>query len=143
MSENDQRKLGLQALSQYLTKPQNVNILEKNIHQAVTSDYDYTTILYQVIGDIISGRKLNDILNSLKSGTVGWEHESFAQFKKELDEQDQFSENPIEIVEGVEKCNKCKSTRVFSYSIQTRSADEGMTTFCSCMACGAKWTHSG
>lgn len=36
-------------------------------------------------------------------------------------------------------CRKCKSTDVSSMMIQTRSADEGMTTFFECNACHCKW----
>jgi hypothetical protein len=41
-------------------------------------------------------------------------------------------------------CNKCKHNkleynRVVYYQLQTRSADEPMTTFCECLTCGAKF----
>lgn len=36
-------------------------------------------------------------------------------------------------------CNKCKKQTVEYYQMQTRSADEPMTTFCTCMTCGARW----
>ena len=36
-------------------------------------------------------------------------------------------------------CSKCKATTVAVEQKQTRSADEGMTVFCRCMACGHKW----
>jgi DNA-directed RNA polymerase subunit M/transcription elongation factor TFIIS len=141
---SEQRELGAQALGECVTKPQNVTILEKCVYDAVkNSNYEYLTVLYQVIGDILAGKRLNDVVKSVKMGQIGWEHVDYTQHKRELDEQDKFSENPIEIEEGVEKCKNCKSTRVYSYSLQTRSADEGMSTYCNCMQCGAKWTHTG
>lgn len=36
-------------------------------------------------------------------------------------------------------CNKCKSNNCSYYQLQTRSADEPMTTFVSCNDCGKKW----
>jgi DNA-directed RNA polymerase subunit M/transcription elongation factor TFIIS len=36
-------------------------------------------------------------------------------------------------------CNKCKSQKTTYYQLQTRSADEPMTTFVTCMNCGKKW----
>ena len=36
-------------------------------------------------------------------------------------------------------CGKCKSNKVSYYQLQTRSADEPMTTFCSCLDCGKRW----
>uniref|UniRef100_A0A7S3MYM1 TFIIS-type domain-containing protein n=1 Tax=Strombidium inclinatum TaxID=197538 RepID=A0A7S3MYM1_9SPIT len=37
------------------------------------------------------------------------------------------------------QCNKCKSHNVTFYLQQTRSADEPMTQFCTCMECGKQW----
>tara|TARA_Y100000389_G_C17463214_1_gene523363 strand:+ start:3339 stop:3851 length:513 start_codon:yes stop_codon:yes gene_type:complete len=36
-------------------------------------------------------------------------------------------------------CRKCKSTRCSYYQLQTRSADEPMTTFVTCIDCGSRW----
>tara|TARA_B100001093_G_C26609470_1_gene919530 strand:- start:212 stop:730 length:519 start_codon:yes stop_codon:yes gene_type:complete len=37
------------------------------------------------------------------------------------------------------KCGKCKSNECTYYQMQTRSADEPMTTFVNCMNCGNRW----
>ena len=39
-------------------------------------------------------------------------------------------------------CGKCKEKRVSYYQLQTRSADEPLTTFCTCEACGNRWKFS-
>lgn len=36
-------------------------------------------------------------------------------------------------------CRKCKGNQCTYYQLQTRSADEPMTTFCSCILCGNRW----
>lgn len=36
-------------------------------------------------------------------------------------------------------CGKCKSKRCSYYQLQTRSADEPMTTFVTCIECGNRW----
>lgn len=41
--------------------------------------------------------------------------------------------------EGLLTCGKCKSKKTNYVSAQTRSADEPMTHFCSCYACGHRW----
>ena len=41
--------------------------------------------------------------------------------------------------EGVFKCAKCKLKKTSYYQMQTRSADEPMTTFVSCINCGNRW----
>lgn len=37
------------------------------------------------------------------------------------------------------KCWKCKKRKCTYYELQTRSADEPMTTFVSCLSCGNHW----
>ena len=37
------------------------------------------------------------------------------------------------------KCGKCKKRKVTYYQKQTRSADEPMTTFLTCVNCGNQW----
>ena len=37
------------------------------------------------------------------------------------------------------KCKKCQSENIYSESRQTRSADEAMTIFFTCLNCGFKW----
>jgi transcription elongation factor S-II len=37
------------------------------------------------------------------------------------------------------KCYKCKQRKCTYYQLQTRSADEPMTTFITCLNCGNKW----
>lgn len=44
-----------------------------------------------------------------------------------------------EIGDGIFVCNKCKSKKTIYYQMQTRSADEPMTTFVTCTNCNLKW----
>ena len=37
------------------------------------------------------------------------------------------------------KCYKCKNRKCTYYQLQTRSADEPMTTFIMCLVCGSSW----
>ena len=41
--------------------------------------------------------------------------------------------------DGMFKCNKCKSMKTVYYQMQTRSADEPMTTYVTCTNCNFKW----
>jgi transcription elongation factor S-II len=36
-------------------------------------------------------------------------------------------------------CSKCKSKKCTYYELQTRSADESMTTYVTCLNCGNRW----
>ena len=37
------------------------------------------------------------------------------------------------------KCGRCKQSKCSMYQCQTRSADEGMLTYITCLNCGHKW----
>lgn len=41
--------------------------------------------------------------------------------------------------DGILKCGKCKSYKTTYYEMQTRSADEPTSKFCTCHNCGHKW----
>ena len=45
----------------------------------------------------------------------------------------------IELNKKIITCNKCKSNNCSYYQLQTRSADEPMTTFVTCTKCQRKW----
>lgn len=151
------RHKGKQALKSVLKKAHNINIIEKNLYEASckTKQYEsvektYLTNLYQLIIDIGEGKKLGILLSEIKNNNLGWNHSTFQNVKKCMEEQDNFIENPFEVAEGVFEChkilangNKCGSKRVFSYTKQVRSADEPESIFATCCACGAKWTYSG
>ena len=40
------------------------------------------------------------------------------------------------------QCGKCKQRKTRYYQMQTRSADEPMTTFVTCVNCNNKWKFS-
>ena len=46
-----------------------------------------------------------------------------------------------EISRGGFKCRKCGSDKTISQELQTRAADEPMTTFITCTVCGNKWRN--
>ena len=64
-------------------------------------------------------------------------------WKKMLDEKykkDQFTYNSKpEAMTDQFKCGRCKSRECSYYEMQTRSADEAMTIFVTCINCGNRW----
>ncbi len=87
------------------------------------------------------GSALSAGMIAYDAGSLGYDHPSFAAVARAIDEQNHFLAKPFEIAEGVLKC-KCGSIRVFSYTKQTRSADEATTVFAQCAECKRKWTES-
>jgi transcription elongation factor S-II len=50
------------------------------------------------------------------------------------------TERPAEeLPDGAFKCGKCKKSKTTYYELQTRSADEPMTAFITCLNCGKRW----
>ena len=48
-------------------------------------------------------------------------------------------EDDIEANTDLFKCGRCKQRKCSYYDLQTRSADEGMTSFITCLVCGNRW----
>ena len=44
-----------------------------------------------------------------------------------------------ETVSTMFTCGRCKKNKCTYYQLQTRSADEPMTTFVTCINCGKRW----
>lgn len=44
-----------------------------------------------------------------------------------------------DVPDGLIPCKRCKSNKTVYFQMQTRSADEPMTTFCTCIMCDLKW----
>lgn len=59
--------------------------------------------------------------------------------KIHLDIRKQALLNDIKNQDGMFKCLRCKSMKTSFYQMQTRSADEPMTVFVSCLTCGKNW----
>ena len=136
------RQNGKEALATVLNVPDNIKIIEKYVYEKSKTESEYKRNLYQAIGDIINKKKLKHILDDVKQNRIGWQHPSFDFAKSQIDEQDDFIQNPFQVEEGVIDC-RCGSKRVFSYSKQSRSADEPMTTYADCVECNSKWQYSG
>lgn len=135
------REHGLAALKTVLADIKAIKAIEEHVSSIDTSvDLTYNDNLYQIIGDILEGKTVKDILQTKK---VGWEHAGFKSMVDRIAEQNDFIKNPFEVEEGVFKCKVCGSRRVYSYSRQDRSSDEGCSVYAQCIACKTKWRERG
>jgi transcription elongation factor S-II len=95
--------------------------------------------------------KNSEILEQIKSETIQahtiafMTHQEMRPDKwKELIEEkakkdkNKFETN-VEASTDTFTCRKCKSNKCTYYQMQTRSADEPMTTFVTCIECGQRW----
>lgn len=145
------RQTGKTSLAKFTTKVK-AKQLEDALHLITKGDEDaYKTALYQLLFDLQEKKKPATLLAEIKKKETLWNHPDFAEMVHKLAERNNFLENPFEVAEGMFECKAidkatgtvCGSRRVYSYSRQQRSADEGMTTFCQCCDCNASWSHRG
>lgn len=67
-----------------------------------------------------------------------WESGLYEEEQKQIQRLYEEVSKPV-VKEGAIQCYRCGHSRTYYYQIQTRSADEGMTTFYSCTDCGHRW----
>lgn len=65
----------------------------------------------------------------------------FADMRPYDDERGTNKEDVVDAIDGLFQCRKCKKRKTTYYSVQTRSADEPMTNFITCLTCGNKWKN--
>ena len=101
---------------------------------------------YQMVGKLIFNyeKKKNgeDYIDPQKIlwEPLGEEWESCLYDKEKKDIEKLYSEaGKPTVKEGAIRCKRCGKNKCFYYQIQTRSADEGMTTFYTCTECGNRW----
>ena len=106
---------------------------------------DYVNFTFKILPQLV-GRIQNKELEtrSLARYTpdVLWPQGPYATTRMALREKDMAREKSkadADDYEGLFKCGKCKSTKTSYYQMQTRSADEPMTTYVTCRGCGNRW----
>ena len=64
------------------------------------------------------------------------------KWEKLIEEKRERDKNIYDVQQKIDsefKCRRCKQNNCSYYQLQTRSADEPMTTFVSCHSCGNRW----
>ena len=91
------------------------------------------------------------LLNQIKDGTLtvkNYAYMTHQEMKPEkwevliqekMEREKSKYSNNIEAATDTYTCRKCKSNKCTYYQMQTRSADEPMTTFVGCIDCGNRW----
>lgn len=91
-------------------------------------------ILEQIKNEIIKAHTLA-FMTHQEMCPEKWKELIEAKVKKDKNK----FENNVEASTDTFTCRKCKSTKCTYYQMQTRSADEPMTTFVNCILCGNRW----
>jgi len=100
------------------------------------------SIMINLKGDIL--RQIND--GTIKAHVVAFmTHQELSPERwstmietKTKRDKNKFETN-MSAATDVFTCRKCRGNQCTYYQMQTRSADEPMTTFCNCIICGNRW----
>jgi transcription elongation factor S-II len=123
---------------------------EKNLIKKWSNQY-FVLIYTQKFKTIIFNLKNKELLEKLQSKQLKAHELAFIDhqtmrpelWEKLIREKQEKDENKfapkIEASTDDFKCSKCKSNKCTFYQLQTRSADEPMTTFVTCINCGNRW----
>lgn len=86
---------------------------------------------------------INKEINSHEVGELSHQDMDPMRWKKLIEEKKVRDENKytpkLEASTDNFTCRKCKSKKCSYYQLQTRSGDEPMTTFVTCLDCGSRW----
>jgi transcription elongation factor S-II len=123
---------------------------EKNIIKKWTNNV-FVTIYLEKLKIILYNLKNETILNNLKKKKFKAHELAFMTHQtlrpdiwnsmieeKKIKDENKFSPK-LEASTDDFTCHKCKSKKCSYYQLQTRSADEPMTTFVTCLNCNARW----
>jgi DNA-directed RNA polymerase subunit M/transcription elongation factor TFIIS len=133
------RTKGINALNIVFNNQKNIKILEENIHNNSQNQNEYLLIIQEIINHKRNKKSTKEINNLVQDKLYLYNTSEFDTYKKEINELDDFLNNPFEVDEGVLTCNKCNSNKTFSYTKQTRGGDESTTVFAMCSNCQTKW----
>lgn len=98
---------------------------------------DAKYLLFEMFSDYLIQPRINDIFQRIQKREFKWNHPELGSIRQRFREFDTFLTDPPEVEEGVLECNKCGSHKTFSFSKQTRRADESATVFVRCANCNA------
>lgn len=98
----------------------------------------YTFELYSIMSHCKKGVDLDDIRDFYLQDKNHFERSTFEKERLQDEKKLRLITHVSEPVSGIHKC-KCGCDKVYSYELQTRSGDEGMTVFLQCFSCGRKW----
>jgi DNA-directed RNA polymerase subunit M/transcription elongation factor TFIIS len=123
-------------LNSFLKKKSNRLKIATILWKMAKQDYNYANYLcFEIYSDYLCTFKLSDVIENIKNKKLGWQNPIFESYNLKQKEYDDFLTKPPDVEEGVIECHKCGSKKTYSFSKQTRRADESATVFVRCSNC--------
>ena len=103
----------------------------------------FRSVYMNLKNPIIIKKLETGIFNQCEIGTMSNHELSPEKWEKLISEKKEKDENMyVPKLDGntdMFVCRRCKSNKCSYYQLQTRGADEPMTTFVTCVSCGNRW----
>lgn len=112
----------------------NKNAIDSN-WENITFVHVYKCKFYEIATNL---RENNDLIEKLNSKEIASKDICNIDIYSTCNQESDLPEQE-EIADGVFECRKCGSKKTSYYSLQTRSADEPMTNFITCIQCKNRW----
>jgi len=128
--------------------------LKEAVNRKVVKKWDnpyFTQIYIDRLRSIYINLKNPELLIQIQNGTIKSHNVAFmthqemkpekweTMIQEKIKRDKNKHEVTIEAATDTFKCRKCHSNKCTYYQMQTRSADEPMTTFVCCIECGNRW----
>jgi DNA-directed RNA polymerase subunit M/transcription elongation factor TFIIS len=137
---NEQKKLLCNAISDFATHYMSDNRLSNRLRQNIELD-KYMDIKFNLLNNNDLHEQM--MLNGINVSDLPWyepyklDNRLWKPFIDKRNRKIEIKENMSTV--NIFKCRKCGEMKCTTYQLQTRGADEPMTTFVECKVCGQKW----
>jgi len=139
------RNAVIHTLEKVVSSDESVSLESDIYNLSETIDDNYQEIAYQKVGEVILKGKVSEKLTKdIKNRKIGLQSSHFNKHREKLLKLNSEKLEKPEVKEGEFQCkNKdCRSWKCFHTQSQTRSADEGATTFVTCTMCGQSYSFN-
>ena len=145
-THQDNRDSGLLLLMNHFSSDDSKFLEDLVYKKSKNSKTIYKNLLSEIHTYVtIDNKSYSDVIELIKGDKFMWNHPKLDDIAATQNEIFSYIENPFEIVDGMFTCPKCGNSKTVSYSKQTRSSDEGMSTFvfCTNRLCKHGWMYRG
>lgn len=122
------RQKGLKLLSTKIKPLSKTKKVEKDVSDSSSNQEEYFQQIYDYLGQLHLNPKEEFKPNK-------WEYSSFDKCRKKEDHELNLLSEDIKMEKGEFPCKFCGCRECFIYQMQTRSIDEGATTYGLCTKC--------
>ena len=123
-------------LSKYLKIQKNITIFSKILSKL--DEEIVQQVVYELCVDLNSKKSIKECYKKLINNKYIYGADEFEEYRIIQQEQDDFLTSPAEVEEGVLECH-CGSKKTISFTLQTRSSDEGTNVWARCVVCNNTW----